>query len=122
VVLDSETHKQQKAQHASTSAPTKRFFENISHHDMESEAEAENENETPVKKVVTEEAEEEEEYAKNENETPVKKVATEEEEEEKEYTFGRHREWLRDRTTGKSKYGDWRPPCPICYAPPLIIW
>jgi hypothetical protein len=67
---------------------------------MESEAEAENENKTPVKQV----------------------VAEEEEEEEEEYTFGRHREWLRDRVTGKSKYGESRPPCPICYAPPPILW
>jgi hypothetical protein len=58
---------------------------------------------------------------KNENETPVKQVVVEEEEEE-EYTFGQHREWLRDRVTGKSKYGESRPPCPICYAPPPILW
>jgi hypothetical protein len=89
---------------------------------MESEAEAENENETPVKKAVTEEAEEEEERAKNENEIPVKKVVTEEEEEEEECTFGRHREWLRDRTAGESKCGDSRPPCPICHAPPPMPW
>jgi hypothetical protein len=62
---------------------------------MESEAETETENETPVLSV---------------------------EEATEEYAFGQHREWLRDRVRGESKYGDSRPPCPICYVPPPVLW
>ena len=33
-----------------------------------------------------------------------------------------HRQWLYDRTTGKSKYEGGRPPCPLCWVPLPVGW
>lgn len=32
------------------------------------------------------------------------------------------RKWLYDRINGKSRYGETRPPCRMCWVPPPVGW